>query len=251
MKIVVIGGNGLIGKKLVKRLTDRGHEVLAASRATGVNTVTGEGLAKALAGAQVVVDVMNSPLFEDKAVLEFFEASGRKLSAAEKAAGVGHHVALSVVGTGRWDSGYFRAKAAQERLIKASGIPYTIVQATQFFEFMGAIADSATVGQSVHLSPASMQPILSDDVADAVADAALSAPINGTIELAGPDRIGMDEAVGRFLRANKDPRTVITDSQAGYYGAALDDTSLVPTGDNPRIAPTRFDDWLTRSIAAS
>ena len=248
MKIVVIGGTGLIGTKLVNKLRQSGHEVVAASPASGVNTITGEGLAEALAGAQVVVDVANSPSFEDKAVLEFFETSGRNLLAAEAAAGVGHHIALSVVGTDRLQgSGYFRGKMAQENLIKASKIPYTIVRSTQFFEFMGGIAQSGTVGQTVHLSPALVQPIVSDDVADAMADVTLGAPVNGTIEIAGPERVRLDELVGRFLRATQDPREVITDVHARYFGIELNDQSLTP-GDNPRIAPTRFEDWLSRSI---
>jgi uncharacterized protein YbjT (DUF2867 family) len=248
MKIVVIGGTGLIGTKLVNKLRQSGHEVVAASPASGVNTITGEGLAEALAGAQVVVDVANSPSFEDKAVLEFFETSGRNLLAAEAAAGVGHHVALSVVGTDRLqENGYFRGKMAQENLIKASKIPYTIVRSTQFFEFMGGIAQSGTVGQMVHLSPALVQPIVSDDVADAMADVTLGAPVNGTIEIAGPERVRLDELVGRFLRATQDPREVVTDVHARYFGVELNDQSLTP-GDNPRIAPTRFEDWLSRSI---
>jgi uncharacterized protein YbjT (DUF2867 family) len=246
-KIVVIGGSGLIGTKLVNRLRQHGHEVVAASPTSGVNTITGEGLAEALAGAQVVVDVANSPSFEDKTVLEFFETSGRNLLAAEAAAGVGHHVALSVVGTDRLlESGYFRAKMAQETLIKASKIPYTIVRSTQFFEFMGAIAQSGTVGQTVHLSPALVQPIVSDDVADAMADVILGAPVNGTIEIAGPERVRLDELVGRFLSATQDPREVVTDVHAHYFGVELNDQSLTP-GDNPRIAPTRFEDWLSHS----
>jgi uncharacterized protein YbjT (DUF2867 family) len=248
MKIVVIGGSGLIGTKLVDRLRQKGHEVVAASPASGVNTITGEGLAEALAGAQVVVDVANAPSFEDRAVLEFFETSGRNLLAAEAAAGVGHHVALSVVGTDRLQqSGYFRGKMAQERLIKASKIPYTIVHSTQFFEFVGGIAKSGTVGQTVHLSPALVQPIMSDDVADALVDVALGAPVNGMIEIAGPERIRLDELVGRFLRATHDPREVVTDVHARYFGAELNDQSLVPDV-NPRIAPTRFDDWLSRAV---
>jgi len=248
MKIVVIGGTGLIGTKLVNKLRQGGHEVVAASPASGVNTITGEGLAEALAGAQVVVDVANSPSFEDKAVLEFFETSGRNLLAAEAAAGVGHHVALSVVGTDRLqESGYFRAKMAQENLIKAFKIPYTIVRSTQFFEFVGGIAQSGTVGQTVHLSPALVQPIVSDDVADAMADVTLGAPVNGTIEIAGPERVRLDELVGRFLSATQDPREVVTDVHARYFGVELNDQSLTP-GDNPRIAPTRFEDWLSRSI---
>jgi uncharacterized protein YbjT (DUF2867 family) len=248
MKIVVIGGSGLIGTKLVNKLRQRGHEVLAASPSSGVNTITGEGLAKALAAAQVVVDVANSPSWEDKAVLEFFETSGRNLLAAEAAAGVGHHVALSVVGTERLlQSGYFRAKMAQENLIKASKVPYTIVRATQFFEFVNGIAQSATDGQTVRLPPALMQPIVSDDVAAALADVATNAPVNGMIELAGPELIRQDELVRRFLSAKQDSRQVVTDVHARYYGIELNDQSLTP-GDNPRIGPTRFEDWLSRSI---
>ncbi len=248
MKIVVIGGTGLIGTKLVNKLRRSGHEVVAASPASGVNTITGEGLAEALAGAQVVVDVANSPSFEDKAVLEFFETSGRNLLAAEAAAGVGHHVALSVVGTDRLlASGYFRAKMAQENLIKASKIPYTIVRSTQFFEFVSGHRGFSTDGQTVRLSPALLQPIVSDDVADALADIAVGRPVNGTVEVAGPERIRLDELVGRFLRATQDPREVVTDVHARYYGIELNDQSLTP-GDNPRIAPTHFEDWLSRSI---
>lgn len=247
MKIVVIGGSGLIGTKLVNELRSLGHEVVAASPSSGVNTITGEGLAEALAGAQVVVDVANSPSWEDKAVLEFFETSGRNLLAAEAAAGVGHHIALSVVGTERLlASGYFRAKMAQETLIKASPIPYTIVRATQFFEFVGGIAQSATDGQTVRLSPALVQPIVSDDVAAALAEVTLGTPVNGTVELAGPERLPLDKLVGRFLIATQDPREVVTDVHARYYGIELNDQSLTP-GDNPRIGPTRFEDWLSRS----
>jgi uncharacterized protein YbjT (DUF2867 family) len=247
-KIVVIGGSGLIGTKLVKNLLRQGHEVVAASPSTGVNTITGEGLAEALAGAQVVVDVANAPSWEDQAVLEFFEKSGRNLLAAEAAAGVGHHVALSVVGTERLlASGYFRAKLAQENLIKASSIPYTIVRATQFFEFVGGIAQAATQGETVRLPAALMQPIVSDDVADVMADVAVAEPLNGTIELAGPEPIRQDELVRKFLSATGDPRTVTTDPSALYYGIALTDQSLTP-GDNPRIGPTRFEDWLSHSI---
>ena len=249
MKIVVIGGSGLIGTKLVNKLRKSGHEVLAASPSSGVNTITGEGLAKALAGAQVVVDVTNAPSWEDKAVLEFFETSGRNLVAAEASAGVRHHVALSVVGTERLlQSGYFRAKMAQENLIKASKVPYTIVRATQFFEFVNGIAQSATDGQTVRLSPAFMQPIVSDDVADALAEVTLGAPVNGTIEIAGPERLRLDELVRRFLSAKQDARQVVTDVHARYYGIELNDQSLTP-GDNPRIGPTRFEDWLSRSVA--
>jgi uncharacterized protein YbjT (DUF2867 family) len=249
MKIVVIGGSGLIGAKLVKKLRERGHEALAASPSSGVNSVTGEGLAEALQGAQVVVDVSNSPSWEDKAVLEFFGTSTRNLLAAEAAAGVGHHVALSVVGTERLlQSGFFRAKIAQEQLIQASNIPYTIVRSTQFFEFVDGIAQSATDGQTVRLSRAHIQPIVSDDVAAALAEVTLEAPLNGTIEIAGPERLGLDELVRRFLRAKHDARQVVTDVHARYFGIDVNDQSLTP-GDNPRIGPTRFDDWLSRSAA--
>ena len=245
MKIVVIGGSGLIGTKLVNRLRKQGHEVVAASPKSGVNTITGEGLTEALAGAQVVVDVANAPSWEDKAVLKFFETSGRNLLAAEKAAGVRHHVALSVVGTDRLlESGYFRAKMAQENLIKASKIPYTIVQSTQFYEFVGAIAQFSTVGQTVHLPPALAQPIGSDDVAAAMADVAVGPPVNGTIEIAGPDRVPLDKLVGRFLTATHDPREVVTDAHARYFGVAVNDQSLTP-GKNARIGPTGFEDWLS------
>jgi uncharacterized protein YbjT (DUF2867 family) len=248
MKIVVIGGSGLIGKKLVNNLRHHGHEVLAASPSSGVNTLTGEGLAEALAGAQVVIDVANSPSFEDKAVLHFFETAGSNLLAAEATAGVGHHVALSVVGTDRLlASGYFRAKMAQEKLIKASRIPYTILRSTQFFEFVSSIAQSATDGQTVRLSPALVQPIVSDDVAAALAAVAVEEPVNGTVELAGPELIRLDELVRRFLSANRDARKVTTDVHALYFGTELNDQSLTP-GDNPRIGPTRFEDWLSRSI---
>jgi uncharacterized protein YbjT (DUF2867 family) len=252
MKIVVIGGTGLIGTKLVQNLRQQGHEVVAASPSTGVNTLTGDGLAEALTGAEVVVDVANSPSFEDKAVVEFFETSGRNLLAAEAAARVRHHVALSVVGTDRLlASGYFRAKMVQEHLIKASHIPYTIVRATQFFEFVGAIAESATDGQTVWLPPALMQPIASDDVAAELAAVALETPVDRTIELAGPEPIRMDELVRRFLSANRDTRRVITDPQARYFGVPVNDHSLRP-GDRPRLGPTRFEDWLSsRSMAAA
>ena len=244
MKIVVIGGSGLIGKSAVANLRQRGHEVLASSPSSGVNTVTGEGLAQALAGARVVVDVSNAPSWEDDAVLAFFETSGRNLLAAEAAAGVGHHVALSVVGTDRLlASGYFRAKMAQEKLIKASPIPYTIVRATQFFEFVGGIAKEATEGQTVRLPPALMQPIAADDVAAAVADAALAKPLGGTFDLAGPEPIRQDDLVRQFLKATGDARTVTTDPKALYYGIAVDDRSLTP-GAHPRLGPTRFGDWL-------
>ena len=251
MKIVVIGGSGLIGKKLVNRLRESGQQVVAASPGTGVNTITGEGLAQALVGAQVVVDVTNAPSWEDTAVLEFFETSSRNLLAAEAAAGVGHHVALSIVGADRLaESGYLRAKVAQEHLIKASHVPYTILRATQFFEFVGGIAQEASDKQTVRLSPAFLQPILSDDVVTALADVTLGAPVNGIVEVAGPEKIRLDELVRRFLHAHKDTRQVITDVHARYFGTELNDQSLTP-GDNARIAPTRFEDWLNRSVSQS
>ena len=244
MKIVVIGGSGLIGKKVVTDLREHGHEVLAASPSSGVNTVTGEGLAQALAGARVVVDVSNAPNWEDKAVLTFFETSGRNLLAAEAAAGVGHHVALSVVGTDRLlASGYFRAKLAQENLIKACPIPYTIVRATQFFEFVGGIAQFATQGQTVRVPPVLMQPIAADDVAAAMAEVALAEPLYGTVEIAGPEPIRQDDLVRQFLNATGDARKVITDPKALYYGIPVNDQSLTP-GDHPRLGPTPFEDWL-------
>src|SRR5215831_18103097 len=249
IKIVVIGGTGLIGTKLVINLRQQGHEVVAAAPSSGVNAVTGEGLAEALNGAQVVVDVANAPSWEDKAVLEFFETSSRNLLAAEAAAGVKHHVALSVVGTDRLlASGYFRAKMAQEKLIQASPIPYTIVRATQFFEFVGGIAQFSTEGQTVRLAPVLMQPIAADDVAAAMADAALAEPLNGTVEVAGPEPIRQDDLVRRFLKATGDARTVITDPKALYYGVEVNDRSLTP-GDHPRLGPTRFGDWLSRTAA--
>jgi len=249
MKIVVIGGSGLIGTNLVNRLRRNGHEVVAASPSSGVNTITGEGLAEALAGAQIVVDVANSPSFEDRAVLEFFETSGRNLLAAEAAADVEHHVALSVVGTDRLpESGYLRAKLAQENLIKASKIPYTILRSTQFFEFLDGIAQSATDGQTIHLSPALLQPIASDDVAAALADVTVGPPVNGTLELAGPERISLDELVRRFLSAKQDTRQVVADVHARYFGTELNDRSLTP-GDNARLGPTRFADWLGRATS--
>jgi uncharacterized protein YbjT (DUF2867 family) len=244
MRIVVIGGSGLIGKRLVKNLRKRGYEVLAASPSSGVNTITGEGLAEALAGARVVVDVANAPLWEDKAVMEFFEKSSRNLLSAGVAAGVEHHVALSIVGAERLlSSGYFRAKMAQETLIKASSIPYTIVRATQFFEFVSGIAQSATEGQTVRLPGALMQPIAADDVAAFLAEIAVARPLNGVIEVAGPDAIGIDEIVRKYLKANHDARTVITDAHANYYGIAVNDQSLTP-GDGARLGPTHFENWL-------
>jgi len=249
MKIVVIGGTGLIGTKVVNNLRQRGQEVGAASPSSGVNTFTGEGLAEAITGAQVVVDVANAPSWEDKAVLEFFETAGRNLLTAEAAAGVRHHVALSIVGADRLPaSGYLRAKVAQENLIKASKIPFTIVRSTQFFEFAKGIVQSATEGQTVRLSPALMQPIAADDVAAALTGFALSEPLNGTVEIAGPDRIRMDEFARRFLSATHDPRRVTTDARALYFGTELNDQSLTP-GKNARLAPTHFKEWLSRSMA--
>ncbi|MBI3828990.1 MAG: SDR family oxidoreductase [Planctomycetes bacterium] len=244
MKIVVIGGTGLIGAKVVKHLRDKDHEVVAASPSKGINAVTGEGLAQALAGARVAVDVANAPSWEDKAVLAFFETSSRNLLAAEAAAGIRHHVALSVVGTDRLlASGYFRAKLAQENLIKASPIPYTLVRATQFFEFVSGIAQAATEGQTVRLPPALMQPIASDDVAAVMAAVALAEPFNGTVDLAGPEPIRQDDLVRQFLNATGDTRTVVTDPNALYFGIAVNDQSLTP-GAHPRLGPTRFADWL-------
>ena len=253
MKIVVIGGTGLIGSKVVTNLRQRGHEVVAASPSTGVNTLTGEGLAEALTGAQVVVDVANSPSFEDKPAMDFFATSGRNLLAAEKVAGVKHHVALSVVGTDRLTgsgpgslSGYFRAKMAQENLIKASGIPFTIVHATQFFEFVKSITQSASGDSTIRLSPVLMQPMVSDDVAAAVADAALGKPMNGMVEIAGPDQIRQDELVRQYLSAQGDARKVVIDANAGYFGITVNDQSLVP-GSNAHLGPTHFAEWLNRS----
>jgi uncharacterized protein YbjT (DUF2867 family) len=247
MKIVIVGGTGLIGARLVNNLRQQGHEVVAASPSRGINSVTGEGLAAALAGAQVVVDVTNSPSWEDKAVLEFFETSTRNLLAAEAVARVGHHVALSVVGSERLlTSGFFRAKVAQEKLILASPLPHTIVRATQFFEFVGSIANSATDGQTVRLPSALMQPIAADDVAAALAGVAVAKPLNSMVELAGPEAIPLDEIVRQFLKANSDPRTVVTDDQAPYFGIPLNNSTLVP-GENPRLGPTHFEAWLRRS----
>lgn len=248
MKIVVVGGTGLIGKKVVARLAAQGHDVLAASPGTGVNALTGEGLAQALAGAQVVVDVANSPSFEDQAVLHFFETSGRNLAAAEKEAGVAHHVALSVVGTDKLaQSGYFRAKIAQEALIRQAGIPYTIVRSTQFLEFLGGIAQSAGQAETISLTPALIQPISSDDVADAVADAALAAPLNGMFDIAGPERFRMSDLVQRYLQATGDNRTVVADPAASYFGADLEEGTLVPEGE-ARLGHIHFEDWIRQQL---
>jgi uncharacterized protein YbjT (DUF2867 family) len=250
MKIVVIGGTGLIGSKLVALLRQRDQEVLAASPDSGVNTLTGEGLAEALVGAQVVVDLTNSPSFEDTAVMKFFEASSRNLLAAEAAAGVRHHVALSIVGTDRLpDSGYLRAKMAQERLIKASGIPYTILRSTQFFEFMGRVADSFSDGKTVRVPPALVQPISSNDVVTALADLVLGAPANDTLEVAGPEKLRFDELIRRVLANNHDARKVTSDVHARYFGTELNDQSLVPASTAARIGTTRFESWLARSTS--
>jgi uncharacterized protein YbjT (DUF2867 family) len=248
MKIVVIGGTGLIGSKTVAILRQGGHEVVAASPNTGVNTITGEGLKQALAGVQVVIDLANAPSWEDKAVLEFFETSGRNLLAAEAAAGVRHHVALSIVGTDRSDNGYFRAKVAQEKLIAPSGIPYTIIRSTQFMEFLGGIAASSADGNVIRLSPGLFQPIASDDVAANVADVALAAPRNGIVEIAGPERAPFNEIVARYLKAVGDPREVVSDPEARYFGGRVEEKSLVPLGE-ARLGRIGLDEWLRRSQA--
>jgi len=248
-KIVVIGGTGLIGSKVVATLAEQGHEAVPASPNTGVNTLTGEGLAQVLTGAQVVIDVSNSPSFEADAVLDFFTTSTTNLLAAATDAGAGHYVALSVVGTQNLpESGYFRAKIAQENLIKASGLAYSIVHATQFFEFVTSIAESATVDGIVHLSPALIQPIAADDVADAVARTAAGSPVNGIVEVAGPDVFGLDELIRTGLRLRDDPRSVVADPKAQYFGATLDTRTLLP-GEGAQIFRTRFVDWLTAPVA--
>jgi uncharacterized protein YbjT (DUF2867 family) len=250
MKIVVIGGTGLIGSKTVAILRQGGHEVVAASPNSGVNTITGEGVAQAVAGAQVVVDLANSPSFEDKAVLTFFETSGRNLLAAETAAGVRHHVALSIVGIDRSDNGYFRGKVAQEKLIVASRIPYTIIRSTQFMEFLRGIADSGAEGNKVRISPGLFQPIAADDVAAVVADVALAAPRNGIVEIAGPERAPFNDIVARYLKAVGDPREVVRDPAALYFGGRVEERSLVPLGE-ARLGRIGFDEWLRRSRAAA
>src|SRR4051812_6670774 len=251
MKIVVVGGTGLIGSKTVAILRQGGHEVVAASPNTGVDTITGEGLEEAVAGAQVVVDLANSPSFEDRAVLEFFETSGRNLLAAEGAAAVRHHVALSIVGTDRTpDNGYFRAKVAQEKLIETSGVPYTIIRATQFLEFLGTIAASSADGNIVRLSPGLFQPIAADDVATTVAEVALAAPRNGIVEIAGPERAPFDEIVARYLKAVGDRREVVGDPEARYWGGRVEERSLVPLGE-ARLGRIGLDEWLRRSRAAA
>ena len=250
MKIVVIGGTGLIGSKTVTILRKGNHEVLAASPQNGVNTITGEGLKQAMSGTEVVVDLANSPSFEDKAVLEFFETAGRNLLGAETAAGVRHHVALSIVGTDRTDNGYFRAKFAQEKLVEASGIPHTIVRATQFLEFLPAIADSSADGNVVRLPPCLFQPIAADDVAANVADVAVAPPRNGIIEIAGPERAPFHEIIARYLKAVADPREVVRDPTAGYWGGQVEEHSLVPLGD-ARLGRIGLDEWIRRSRAAA
>jgi uncharacterized protein YbjT (DUF2867 family) len=249
MKIVVIGGTGLIGSKTVAILRQSSHDVVAASPQSGINTITGEGLKEAVAGTQVVIDLANSPSFEDKAVLEFFETAGRNLLAAETAAGVRHHVALSIVGIDRSDNGYFRAKVAQEKLIVASGIPYTIIRSTQFMEFLRGIADSAMDGNVVRLPPGLFQPIAADDVARDVADVALAAPRNGIVEIAGPERAPFNEIVARYLKAVGDPRDVVRDPEARYWGGRVEEHSLVPLGE-ARLGRIGLDEWLRHSQAA-
>jgi uncharacterized protein YbjT (DUF2867 family) len=248
MKIVVIGGTGLIGSKTVSILRQGGHEVLAASPSSGVNSITGEGLKEAMAGAQVVIDLTNSPSFEDRAVLEFFETSGRNLVPAEAAAGVRHHVALSIVAIDRTDNGYFRAKVAQEKLIETSGIPYTIIRATQFMEFLGGIADSSADGNIVRLPPCLFQPIAADDIAPIVAEVALAPPRNGIIEIAGPELAPFNEIVARYLKAVGDPREVASDPEARYWGGRVEERSLVPLGE-ARLGRIGLDEWLRRSKA--
>jgi uncharacterized protein YbjT (DUF2867 family) len=243
MKIVVIGGTGLIGSKTVANLRQRDHEAIAASPQSGVNTITGEGLKEVMAGAQVVIDLANSPSFEDKAVLEFFETSERNLLPVEASAGVRHHVALSIVAIDRTDNGYFRAKVAQEKLIGASGVPYTIIRATQFMEFLGGIADSSMDGNKVRIPPVLFQPIAADDVAAIVTDAALAAPQNGVVEIAGPERAPFNEIIARYLKAVGDPREVVGDPEARYWGGRVEERSLVPLGE-ARLGRIGLDEWL-------
>jgi uncharacterized protein YbjT (DUF2867 family) len=251
MKVIVIGGTGLIGSKVVAKLREQGHDAVAASPNTGVNTITGEGLAAALMGAAVVVDVSNSPSFDDEAVLTFFETSTRNLLAAEAEAGVRHHVILSVVGTERLSaSGYFRAKIAQEKLTRGSSIPYSIVHATQFFEFVKSIADAATNGNTVRLAPVLIRPMAAEDVASVVSRIAAGVPVNGIVEVGGPQEFRLDELVRRALSARHDPRVVVADPHARYFGAELGEGTLVP-GDNARLAETRFDDWLRQAVLST
>ena len=250
MKIVVIGGTGLIGSKTVAILRQGGHDVVAASPNTGVNTITGQGLKEAMAGSQAIIDLANSPSFEDRAVLEFFTTSEGNLLPAETAAGVRHHVALSIVGTDRSDNGYFRAKVAQEKLFETSGIPYTIIRSTQFLEFLGAIAASGADGNIVRISPGLFQPIAADDVAAIVAEVALAAPRNGVVEIAGPERAPFNEVVARYLKAIGDPRVVVSDPEARYFGGRVEERSLVPLGE-ARLGRIGFDEWLRRSRAGA
>ena len=249
MKILIIGGTGLIGSKTVERLRKKGHEVIAASPNTGVNTLTGEGLAEAVRGCEVVVDLANSPTFDEKSI-DFFRTAGKNLMAAEKAAGVRHHIALSVVGTERLqESPYFQAKLLQERLIRESGVPYTIVHSTQFMEFLKGIADTSTVGDTVRVTPAAIQPIASDDVADVMADVALAAPANAIIEISGPKREKMSDIVAQYLKAMNDPRKVVSDPEARYYGLLINDQSLV-SDNNPRLGHISFEEWFAKSASA-
>jgi uncharacterized protein YbjT (DUF2867 family) len=249
MTIVVIGGTGLIGSKVVEKLRAAGHEPRAASPDTGVNTITGEGLSDVLEGARVVVDVSNAPVMDDAAVLEFFQTSSHNLLVAETAAGVNHHIVLSVVGADRLpESGYLRAKLAQEEMVMGGPLPYTIVRASQFFEFIARLAGSSSTGDAIHLAPVFVQPEAADDVAATLCDVALHEPVNGIVELAGPEQFRLDELARRVLRANKDERLVEADTHARYFGAELDERSLTPQGE-ARIAPTRFEDWLTQSVA--
>jgi uncharacterized protein YbjT (DUF2867 family) len=247
MKIVIIGGTGLIGSKVVEKLEQRGHDATPAAPSTGVDTLTGKGLAEALAGAEVVVDVSNAPVVEDQAAMDFFQTSGRNLIAAETNAGVRHHVLLSIVGIeGLRGRGYFHAKLAQQELIKGSAIPHTVVQATQFFEFLRAIAASATQGETVRLAPIQFQPLAAEDVANALVDAALAEPANGTVEVAGPDRFTLDEAVGKVLQHDQDPRNIVADPQAPYFGVPVTERSLVP-GPDARLGSIKLDWWLTHA----
>jgi uncharacterized protein YbjT (DUF2867 family) len=249
MKIVVIGGTGLIGSKVIEKLRQNRHEAIAATPKSGINSITGEGLKEAMAGAQVAIDLANSPSFEDKEVLEFFETSSRNLLAAEAAAAVRHHVALSIVGIDRTDNGYFRAKAAQEKLIETSGVPYTIIRSTQFLEFLGGIADSSAAGNIVKLSPVLFQPIAAEDVAAIVADVALAAPRNGIVEIAGPERAPFNEVIARYLKEVGDPRVVVSDPEARYFGGRVEEHSLVPLGE-ARLGRIGLDEWVRRSQAS-
>ena len=250
MKMVVIGGTGLIGSKTVAILRQGGHEIVAASPKSGVNSITGEGLKEAMAGAQVAIDLTNSPSFEDRAVMQFFETSGHNLLRAETEAGVRHHVALSIVAIDRTDNGYFRAKAGQEKLVEASGIPYTIIRATQFLEFLGGIADESADGNTVRLPPIAFQPIAAEDVAAMVAEVALAAPRNGIVEIAGPERAPFNDIVARYLKAVGDPREVVGDPKARYWGGRVEELSLVPLGEE-RLGRIGLDEWLRRTSASA